>query len=59
MDVPAVGEGDDQVSYLDVCAAIIAYGVTTILALFVAGVLLVELVVLASIVLDLCVRESE
>lgn len=54
-----MGEGDDQVSYLDVCAAIIAYGVTTILALFVAGVLLVELVVLASIVLDLCVRESE
>lgn len=38
MDVPTVGAGNDQVSqYLDTCAAIIAYGVMTLLALIVMG----------------------
>lgn len=58
MDVPTVGEGHDQVSYLDVCAAIIAYGVMTILALFVVVVVLAALAVPVSIFLDMS-RESQ
>ncbi len=49
MDVPTVGQGDDQVSYLDMCAEIIAYGVMTILALFVAGVVFSALAVFVSV----------
>lgn len=54
MDVPTVGEGDDSVSYLDACAAIISYGVMTILALFVAAVVLAALAVPVVIFLDMC-----
>ncbi len=53
MDVPTVGQGDDQVSYLDMCASIISYGVMTILALFVAAVVLAALAVPVVIFLDM------
>lgn len=49
MDVPTVGEEDDQLNYLDMCAEIIAYGVMTILALFVAGVVFSSLAVFVSL----------
>ncbi len=39
-------------SYLDICASVIAYGVMTILALFVAGVVLAVLSAFVSLFRD-------
>ena len=40
-------------NYLDVCAAIITYGVMTILALFVSGVLIGMMGLVAAVAVDL------